>query len=186
MMEFPHEGSLGLWLKVVREIIGVPTKGLTLLDLCCNECTGTGRMEWRRHVGVDVVDWGKPASVDFKLEDALAFVERAPAQAFDVCICSDGVEHFRKEEGWRLVRGMKRVGRLSIVFCPLGNFSVDVSATHPDCHKSAWWPEELEKEWGNAASFPRWHRAWNSGAWFAWTGRVEGREGEPELEHALK
>ncbi len=175
MTTHPQTGSLELWLKVVREIIGQPTETLSLLDLCCNECTATASLKWDHHVAVDVVDWPTRKRVDsFFLRDAVAFLADEGGLSgygdgrFDVCICSDGIEHLTKQNGLKLLTEVPRVARLSILFTPLGPYMLDPTATHPDAHKSAWLPEELEALGWQTKSFPAWHPTLNVGAFFAW------------------
>jgi hypothetical protein len=161
-------GSGALWLSVIRRLIVKRSEELSLLDLCCCECTGTQQLKWKKHVAVDVVDWKKPDHIDFHLGDAITFAESAPKNGFDVCICSDGIEHFSKDNGWRLLRAMEHSAKLSIIFTPLGDLWVDQNATHPDHHKSGWLPEELSTVGWNVESYPKWHSDWNAGAFFAW------------------
>jgi hypothetical protein len=51
MMTYDNTGSFELWIRVVKGIIGRPSEPLTLLDLCCNECTVTHQLGCKRHVG---------------------------------------------------------------------------------------------------------------------------------------
>jgi hypothetical protein len=67
---------------------------------------------------------------------------------------------------------MERVGRLSIIFTPLGPWMLDEGATHPDKHKSGWWPEELEKVGWRTKVYPKWHTALQCGAFFAYKGAI--------------
>jgi hypothetical protein len=166
-------GSLELWLEIVRGIVGRPTDGLTLLDLCCNECTSTGKLKFKRHIGVDVVDWAtRPEHVHFYKSDVLrAFPYQQ--EPFDVCICSDGIEHLPKEGGYALIANMAVLSRLAIIFTPLGPYMLNPDATDPDAHKSAWTPEEFEAMGWDVIAFPRWHPTLNVGAFFATKGKLD-------------
>lgn len=162
-----ESGSLELWLAVVRRLAGQPMEGLSLLDLCCNECTGTKELKCQRHIGVDVVDWvTRPRGVDFREMDVMDSFRLWRDREFDLCICSDGIEHLSRRDGLLMLAEMERVARLAIVFTPLGPYMLDEQATHPDAHKSAWVPEDM-KGW-EAEVYPNWHRALGVGAFFAW------------------
>lgn len=173
MNDVNKSGSGELWLSVVRRIIGKPTEGLSLLDLCCNECTTTARFKWKRHCGVDVVSWPKrPKWVEFHLKDAKQFAFECDFEEFDVCIVSDGVEHFTKFEGQQMLDAATGAARLVIMFTPLGEYMVDPSSTHPDSHKSGWWPQEFVDNGWAVDVYPKWHPSLGVGAFFAWKGSV--------------
>ena len=155
----------------MRSIIGPITPELKVLDLCCCEMTGTQRL-FERVTAIDVVDWKtRPARHDFTLADGLVYLLTCGDHRFDVAICSDGIEHFSKARGWEVLAEMQRVARLSIIFTPLGNFCADENATHPDHHKSAWWPHEFARVGWDTLVYPNWHATWNHGAFFAYTPR---------------
>lgn len=171
-----EEGSLELWLEVVRGIIGRPTEDLTLLDLCCGECTGTSLLQCKFHVGIDVVDWPtRPLLSQYLKCDALDFcLFSLEGFHFNLCICSDGLEHLPREAGLKLLKALPAfVAPLSIIFTPIGPWKLDADATHPDTHKSAWLPEELEAIGWNVVAFPNWHQTLGVGAFFASKGRLE-------------
>jgi hypothetical protein len=163
-------GSLELWLKVVREIIGGPTNELVLLDLCCNECTGTKQLGFNRHVGVDVENWStRPANVEFHEMDVLEAIRgQVASRGCDVCICSDGIEHLPKKEGAKLLKQMARVAPIAIIFTPLGDYMVNPDATSPHDHRSGWKPEEFTAIGWEVSVYPNWHPTLNCGAFFAW------------------
>lgn len=173
----PEAGSLELWLEVVQGIIGGPTEGLSLLDLCCNECTGTSRMRWKWHAGVDVVNWPTRSSLSlFYQLDALEFLQdrtHMGVAPYDVCICSDGIEHLTKAQGLQLLTEMERVASLNIIFTPLGDYLVEPESTHPDVHRSGWNPEELEALGWTTIVYPHWHATLGVGAFFAHKGTLQ-------------
>jgi hypothetical protein len=171
----PRTGSFELWEEVVRSIVGEPTELLSLLDLCCNECTATSRLGCQHHVAIDLVDWptrvGTPL---FVKDDALLYAQTSNSGSFDLCICSDGIEHLTREDGRKLLREMDRVvgGGTAIIFTPLGPYMLDPTAIHPDAHKSAWTPAELGELGWNTITFPNWHPALGIGAFFAFRGNI--------------
>lgn len=169
----PHAtGSFELWESTVRGIVVRPTKKLSLLDLCCNECTVTSRLGCHTHIGVDVVDWPtrKPITGFVKI-DVLNYLHLNSA-AFDLCICSDGIEHLTKPQGLTLLKEMERIAELAIIFTPLGDYMVEPDSTHPDKHRSGWVPAELGSLGWSTKAFPRWHAAIGAGAFFAWKGSL--------------
>lgn len=162
-----------LWLQVVRQIAG-PTEGRSLLDLCCRDCVGTRFLGCKPHMGVDVF---KPAPAydgcELVVADVLDYLSGAKAEPrFDICICCDGIEHLSRDGGVTLLREMERVSNLAIIFTPLGGMWVDESNTHPDAHKSAWWPADFAGRGWEVEVYPDWHPEWKMGAFFAWKRNV--------------
>lgn len=174
MTTHPESGSIELWLSVVRGIVGRPMEELSLLDLCCGECSATARLKWESHTGVDVVDWKmRSPEVHFWEMDALIFCNDVRyAKQYDLCICSDGIEHLDTITGWDLLEQMTRIAHLTIIFTPLGPYILNEQATHPDAHKSAWWPEELEGMGWTTQVYPNWHLGLGIGAFFAHKGAL--------------
>lgn len=160
-------GSGELYLSILRRIIG-PTEDKTLLDLCCGEMTQTRHMKFKDVLGVDVKDWpGRPKDVKFYETDALGLFPTGMG-VFDVCLCSDGIEHFTKHDGIELVEKMERLGRLPIIFTPLDAYKVQPYSDDPDDHKCVWKPEEFEAMGWKTDVFPEWHPELKIGAFFAW------------------
>lgn len=163
-------GSGQLYLSILRRIIG-PTEDLTFLDLCCGEMAQTRHLKFRDSLHVDVKDWPeRPPEFRFIRLDVREFVQ-VQVMGFDVCLCSDGIEHLQKEDGVALIENMALVARLPIIFTPLGDHRIVPGSTDPDDHKSGWLPEEFEARGWKTDVYPDWHREspkWNCGAFFAW------------------
>lgn len=166
-------GSTNLYMSVLSLIIGHPIEepmALTLLDLCCGEMTHTRLMKFQKSMHLDVHDWpGRPKEFVFFPFDVRT-VQIAP-KSYDVCLCSDGIEHLTKEEGLKLLDNMEQWSFLPIIFTPLGEQRLVPGSTDPDDHKSGWTPEEFEARGWETEVYESWHRdspKWNCGAFFAW------------------
>lgn len=166
------EGSLELWLSVVRRIIGRSTKKLSLLDLGCNEMTGTRHLRFGNVTAVDVEDCPlRPREFNFVQKDALEFVREHRSDWFDVIIASDFIEHLDKHTAFRLLARTILLTNLEIIFTPLGDYCVNPNATSPHEHRSGWMPEELERIGFKTEVYPNWHPTLQTGAFFAWRDR---------------
>lgn len=155
-----------LYLSILRGIVQ-PAEDRTFLDLCCGEMTHTRDLKFGASVHVDVVDWpNRPKEFHFVQSNVLDC--EFEARAFDVSLCSDGIEHFTKADGWRLIHAMEEWSARPVIFTPLGNYLVDAAATNPDTHKSGWWPEEFTKIGWKTDVYKDWHPTLGIGAFFAW------------------
>ena len=161
-------GSFQLWVDTVRGITG-PTEELSMLDLCCGEMSATRLIKWKTVSAVDVVDYpNRPREYIFWKQDVLDPL--MSADGFDVCICSDGLEHFTREQGYRLLVNMERWAKLPIVFTPTGQpeSELEPNSTHPDAHKSSWLPAHFIGIGWHTKLFPDWHPTIGLGGLFAW------------------
>lgn len=160
-------GSGELYLSILRRIIG-PTEDKALLDLCCGEMTQTRHLKFRYVLGIDVKDWPtRPKIGDFIQIDALDMKKLFPS-VFDVCLCSDGIEHFTKIEGRFVIGEMEKWGKLPIIFTPLDAYKLNPDSTDPDIHKCVWKPEEFEAMGWTTEVHKDWHPELSIGAFFAW------------------
>ncbi len=163
-------GGGELYLQTLYTIIG-PTEDKTLLDLCCGAMIQTRQMGFKEVLGIDVRDWPeRPREFPFYQTDVRGLVVCGMEQ-FDVCLCSDGIEHLEKQDGKELVLKMEEVSLLPIIFTPLGEQRLVPGSDDPDDHKSGWMPEEFEARGWLTKVFPDWHvgeGGWGCGAFFAW------------------
>ena len=154
-----------LWLAILFEIIGT-TEDKHFLDLCCGEMTNTKEFKFTSHLGVDILDWpNRPKHIEFEQADLRIWP--GPKHHYDIVLCADGIEHFTKEEGSKLIRNMESWGALPIIFTPIGFFKLGDPKT-PMEHKSGWEPGEFKKQGWETKEFPLWHSTLNLGAFFAW------------------
>lgn len=167
-------GSGELYLSILRRIIG-PTEDKTLLDLCCGEMTQTRHLKFKDVLGVDVKDWpDRPSEIRFAklnvMEISGSITGRLLQQIekFDVCLCSDGIEHLTKRDGLELLQRMQQWSYLPIIFTPLDAYKVQPYSDDPDAHKCVWSPAEFEAMGWDTESYPEWHRELSIGAFFAW------------------
>jgi hypothetical protein len=175
MIDTEQEGSVLLWLEVIRSLLPAKEENLTLLDLCCGEMTATRHLRFWSKTCIDVNDSPnrpKLGNVQFFQEDVRRLTTiNIKAKKTDVCICSDGLEHFNNEDASDVLDLMKCAAKLSIVFVPTGEsestmvpFSVD-----PHKHKSRWSAERFGRLGWSTMDFPNWHaRELGLGAVFAW------------------
>lgn len=161
---FSNKGSGDLWIQVVN-MIAEPA-GKTCLDLCCCEMTTIRRVPFDSITGVDVIDWKtRWPTARFIQSDALTFLKNT-REHFDVGICSDGIEHLKKEDGGSLLWWAVLRCNLVIVFTPMNNLVQEhLTESHPDKHKSLWSTSDFDDSW-NLIEFPNWHP--NTGEFFAW------------------
>lgn len=162
-------GSGALWVEVVNEILENKPKG-TLLDLMCHRAPHTPLLGFDSITFVDIQYRG----LDFKLrendlfieQDAIKFLENC--EPFDTIICSDGIEHFSKKDGLRLLELIKQKSKTSVIFTPYGDYMVDEGSTHPDTHKSGWLETDFEDIGYSCIVFPNFHPQLNKGGIFAY------------------
>lgn len=136
--------------------------GQSLLALCCGNGMELRKLTTEDVTAVDIVpeylDEVKRLYPFVKTvkQDALNYVENAADDSFDAISIIDGIEHFTKERGKRLIKEMKRVARKQVIlFTPDGfvrnepHDAWGIHAEHADeaqKHKSGWSQAELEKE----------------------------------------
>jgi hypothetical protein len=162
-------GSGALWVEVVSEILANEPKE-NLLDLMCHKAPHTPLLGFESITFVDIQYRG----LDFKLRDSDLFIEQDAIkflkndEKFDTIICSDGIEHFSKEDGLLLLELIKQKSKSSVIFTPYGDYMVDENSTHPDTHKSGWTETDFEKMGYSCIIFPNFHPELNKGAIFAY------------------
>lgn len=165
-------GSGELYLSILRRIIG-PTEDKTLLDLCCGEMTQTRHLKFKDVLGVDVKDWPeRPSTTQFLLMNVIDGVSDrlldSDGTQFDVCLCSDGIEHFTKYDGRQILMRMPEWGKLPIIFTPLDAYRIKPDSIDPDDHKCLWTPAEFEEIGWKTEVHKDWHPELSIGAFFAW------------------
>jgi hypothetical protein len=168
-LEFPNiHGNDVVYMHCLRTICG-DTAGKSMIDLCCNLAPHTPLLGFTDRVYIDIL----PRILDHKEEqkhflqmDVLKINERPFLSSVDVTICSDGIEHFTKDNGFLLKEKMEAVSKRQVLFTPLGEYMVDHVSTDPEGHHSGWRPEDLS---GYASIvFPEYHPTLGVGAFFAW------------------
>lgn len=170
MMKLEYPGITGsgeVYLKVLKAICG-DTEGGSMVDLMCHRAPYTPMLGFRDRLYVDVQDRGLDHIQEQRLfvkSDIWEFLVDNSDLRCDVMICSDGIEHLRKQAGFDLLFTMKLMSKKQIIFTPLGEYMI-TNNNNPDSHKSGWMPEEF-KEWA-AIVFPDFHPLLNKGAFFAW------------------
>lgn len=162
-------GSHPLWLEVVNGIIGSAPRAV-MVDVCCGATAVT------RHLDYPIVECcdleprhpDVPENWKFTQRSAIHFLEQFPCKYADLVICSDGLEHFTKVQGYKLLRQMERAGKLAIIFTPTGDTKFDPEATDPHTHKSSWTAEHFAKLGWESDYYPDWHPTLGWGGIFAW------------------
>lgn len=172
MTSSPEFGSLELYTRTMLEILG-DTERLTLLDLCCGELSHVSQMKWKESLHVDALDWpSRPKDAAFVCGDAIDVSLKllGDGKRFDVALCSDGLEHFPIQSGFRLLSVLERIADVAIIFTPIGQLgSMIPDSQDPHQHKSAWTPDDFKCLGWNVAAFQNFHPGWEIGAFFAWT-----------------
>lgn len=155
----------------ILEVLFKLSGGTSCIDLGCGEAHVT--QHFPNTLLVDLVPRLNP-----KLPVAQWDMREAPLkldrQTFDLMLMADSIEHLSKEDGTRLLQGMRFHSKLQVVFVPLGPWKVDSESLHPDSHKSAWHPEEFRDQGWEVWEWPTYHRFEGGeilGAFWAWHGR---------------
>lgn len=161
ILTFPNiAGDNELHLRILEAICG-PTAGQSMVDLCCYHAPTTPKLGFTERTYVDIQDRGLDNVNEqqyFVKADVFAFLNAA--DRFDVSICIDGIEHFSKAWGYKLLELMTMASDKQIIFTPLGEYMVDPTSEHPDTHKSGWQPMD---GYANIV-IPNYHPALNRGA----------------------
>lgn len=165
-------GSGALWIDVINGILGETHRG-SLLDLCCGHPILSSQLGFERHVGVDLNEYPESAMCsEFRKRDALDDISEIDTDSYELALCSDGLEHFKWEDGIIMLGEMARVGKLAIVFVPTKRkdygYSMDENSNDPHVHKSLWSHEQFQSLGWQTRTFPNWHPTLNLGACFAW------------------
>ena len=162
-----REGTMELWISVFKRILGRPTESISLIDLCCGPMGNTRLLTFRKSLHVDVKDYDeRPRQYEFMLHDVLTLPESFDGQ-YDVALCSDGIEHFSKVVGYRLIERMMSLSKKQVIFTPLGDYMVDPNSTIPESHKSGWLAEDFPPYF-ETQEFPNWHPTLGIGGLWAW------------------
>lgn len=167
-LEFKNVAGNGeVYMDCLRAICG-DTRGKSMIDLCCCTAPNTPLLGFSERYYIDIIDRKLDHPEEqkfFHRHDALN-VHLFMAASVDVMICSDGIEHFKKEDGKQLLEIMHMSSTKQVLFAPLGPYLVDENDKNPENHHSAWWPEDFD---GYATIvFPKYHSILGVGAFFAW------------------
>lgn len=171
-LEYPGIEGIGeIYLDVLNAICG-DTSDKSMCDLMCYHAPYTSQLGFKERTYVDVLDRGldnKEEQKYFVNSDVIRFLEAAE-QAWDVTICSDGIEHLYFSKGKRLIELMEGLSDKQIIFTPTRDKNL-VMDCDPDSHKSSWTPDDFEAY--AIIEFPDFHPAFNLGAFFAFKcGRI--------------
>lgn len=164
---YPNEGSGELYRAVLASICG-DVQGRSMLDLCCGEIPHTSILPFAHSTFVDSLDRGGASkNQNFILSDIFEFL-KTNKKVYDVTICSDAIEHFRKPEANELLHQMDLCSDKQIIFTPLGDHMIEfVETDDPHSHKSGWTPYDFPG-WASIV-FPNFHALMGIGAFFSWT-----------------
>ena len=133
----------------------------TLLSLCCGIGVELRRLDETQPI--TAVDIYEPYTKEFKkmfpwadvhTKDVLEFLKEAKDNSYDVISCMDGIEHLTKEDGYTLLKEMKRVcSKKALIFTPDRHTKNEPKNTwdipggdHYQLHLSGWPPKDLEAE----------------------------------------
>lgn len=168
-MQLVYPGVIGngeIYLDVLKAMCG-DTSGKSMVDLMCHHAPYTPLLGFEERIYVDLLDRGldhKDEQKHFIQLDVFSFFFSIPANRYDVMICSDGIEHLRRNDGENLLRLMESHSHKQIIFTPTNDMNLDIG-NHPDTHKSSWGPEDFQSY--GVVHFPNFHPTLNQGAFFA-------------------
>lgn len=160
------EGTKQVYMDCLRTLCG-DTAGKSMIDICCNTAPHTPLLWFKTRQYIDIehrnLDWPEEQKYFLKM-DALELEKHLVLEKTDVMICSDGIEHFNKLNGYKLLEQMERCSHKQILFTPLGDHMVE-DGDNPQAHHSGWIPQDMP---GYATIvFPDYHRELGLGAFFA-------------------
>ena len=186
------EGSVELWLRVVNAMVApIAGAGGSMISYCAGDGPEK-HLPIAQKTFVDS-DPQRPMPDTYGeciRKDVLDSDVRLAYRAYDLAICSDGIEHLPRQKAIKLLERMQQVAtKYIIVFTPLGDLDVkdfaleasDYDRRHN--HHSGWNPEDVEFLGWDTFTFPRWHKDW-AGAWFGWHGASD--EDWERVTEALK
>lgn len=139
----PHEFPL-----IIREIIGDDTSDKSMIDLCCFKAPMTRDFDFKSRCFVDIQDRIdsvvlESESNSFYQIDVLCDHEIFNRQ-YDVSFAIDAIEHFDKEDGYKLIQRMESISDTQILFTPVGEMWIhEERKSCPDTHKSGWLPSDI-------------------------------------------
>lgn len=184
------QGTGDKYNSIFKAIIGKDTSDLSMIDLCCCHAPFTRHLDFASKVFVDAIDDDRGVTSDigeFYVTDVLGDHEAVTKRKYDMCFAMDAIEHFSKEDGYRLLDRMSAISKDKVIlFTPLGDLMVSNDKHDPDTHKSGWLPEDLP---GYAKVIcPEWHaESYGKGAFFFWkTDNTEQDFNRVKNELALK
>lgn len=135
------EGDNILHLAILKAICG-PTQGKSMIDLCCYHAPTTPKLGFLQRTYVDIQDryLDDPNEHQYFVCANVLEIQMHFHGLFDVALCLDGIEHFTKADGMKLLSKMDEISHKQILFTPLGSYNVQPETSHPDTHKSGWEP----------------------------------------------
>lgn len=160
-------GNGTIYLDILKAICG-DTKGKSMVDLMCHHAPYTPLLGFKDRLYVDVLDRGLDHPEEqkyFVCSDVFVYTFENSHMHYDVAICSDGIEHLKKQAGRDFIWTMRLQSGKAILFTPLGEYAV-TNEDNPDSHRSGWLPEDLP-EFATVV-LPDFHPTLNVGAFFAW------------------
>lgn len=166
-LDFPGvEGNIDIYMMVLRAICG-ETKDKSMIDLMCAFAPNTPKLGFSHRIYVDIIDRVLDHPEEQHRFLKMDVLKVRHSEMYDVAICSDGIEHLHKDDGFMLLKVMQTLSKKQIIFTPLTDlFGMAESNNHdPEAHRSLWTPDDLPG-WATIV-FPDYHRVWNGGAFFA-------------------
>jgi hypothetical protein len=162
-------GTGEIYMDCLKAICG-DTEGKSMVDLCCCTAPNTPLLGFKERTYVDVLPrvLDHPGEQEFFVQkDVIDFLGEA-SRCYDVAICSDGIEHLTKPDGFELINLAMSAANRSVFFTPLGDHLVG-DDDNPENHHSGWTPGDLEPHnYHNVIAFPHYHKLLNVGAFFFW------------------
>lgn len=151
------------------------------VDLGCGDAHVT--REWNMCTLIDLVPRQIP-SRSMVVGDMRKFPKHCEEskQRFDLMVMLDSLEHLTANDGRQLIEGMEPHCKAMVIFTPVGPWNPEPLSTHPDTHKSSWYPERFWDAGFRVWEWPTYHRFPAGdiiGAFWAWRWR-DGETPFPE------
>lgn len=166
--EYNCEGNGEVHLDVLKAICG-NTSNKSMIDLCCGFAPQTRQLGFKDRFYIDVFERDlKEENENFLARDIFWLMDSMFPLKMDCCFMLDAIEHFKRDDAYKILRWMNDTFALQIIFTPLGDYLIEKKETNnPDSHKSGWLSKEFEDMGWHTIVFPNFHPTLNIGAFFA-------------------
>lgn len=143
-------GDLSYYKKLKKELKGMNS----VLDVGCGSWSPLANVRGSFHsVGIDIHKQSieeikkKKIHTEYKVGDILKISDYFKPKSFDAVIALDVVEHFKKNEGLRLIQQMEKIAKKKIlILTPYGFTQQHPYDGNPyQEHKSGWYIDDFTK-----------------------------------------
>jgi len=161
-----RQGKADEGLRIVQTLL---MDSQRVIDLGCGKRHHTKHLPNTVWVDIDPNHADDPRVLVMDVREAPHVFRR---MHFDCAVLTDIIEHFPKDDGFKLIREVQPLADRVIIFTPLGEMWVDKDREpeSPHHHRCGWMPFELEALGFKTWVWPKMHNFNGSifGAFYAW------------------